>query len=120
MPEPIQCLPPTPQTLTTEEGVEPSPPPRPSVSSVIATPSLSELALGCVGKINGVIIPFIAVAPNPLVALLVGIKAGSELRECVDQRIAEASLRAGIQECLGNGGTPTGVVENVVTCQVTR
>jgi hypothetical protein len=119
MPEPIQCLPPALPPLATEDGVEPLPP-QPSVSSIIATPPLSELALGCVSKINGVIIPFVAVAPNPLVAMLVGLKAGSELRECVDQRIAEASLRAGIQECLRNGGTPTGVVENVVTCQVTR
>ncbi len=118
MPEPIQCSPPALPPLATDDNAEPAPP-RPSVSSVIATPSMSELALGCIGKINGVIIPFVAVSPNPVVAMLVGLKAGSELRECVDQRIAEASLRAGIQECLRNGGTPTGVVENVVTCQVT-
>jgi hypothetical protein len=114
--EPIQSAasapPPAPEDTT-----EPAPS-RPSVSVVIATPPISELALGCMGKVDGVILPFVALAPNPLVAVLIGIKAGSELRECMDERAAEASLRAGIKECLENGGIPTGVVENVVTCQV--
>jgi hypothetical protein len=113
--EPIQSAVPPPPAP--EDASEPAPP-RPSVSVVIATPPLSELVLGCMGKVDGVILPFVALAPNPLVAVLVGIKAGSELRECIEDRAAEASLRAGIKECLENGGTPIGVVENVVTCQV--
>ena len=64
------------------------------------------------------VIPFLSLAPNPLVAMLVGIKAGSELRECMDDHAAEASLRAGIKECLDNGGTPMGVIGNVLSCQV--
>jgi hypothetical protein len=117
VPEPIQSVSTAPIPAPREETLERAPP-RPSVSVVIATPPLSELALGCVGKVDGVILPFVALAPNPLVALLVGIKAGNELRECIDQRAREASLRAGIKECLANGGTPVGIVENVVTCRL--
>ena len=125
MPEPIQTTSPMPTASSAPSptsGDDTHAPgataPRPSLSVVIATPPLSELALGCISKVNGAILPFLALAPNPLVATLVGIKAGSELRECVDQRIADASLRAGLRECLDNGGTPLGVIENVVTCQV--
>lgn len=118
MPDPIQSLPPPPPPAAEEPAPDAPVPPRPSISVVLASPPLSELALGCLSKVDGVIIPFLTLAPNPVVAALVGLKAGGELRECVDQRLAEASLRAGIRECLDNGGTPMGVLDNVVTCQV--
>jgi hypothetical protein len=119
MPERIQPAPPALPTALAEDGAEAvKGRAAPSISVVIATPPLSELALGCLGQVDAVILPFAALSPNPFVAALVGIKAGSELRECIDQRTAEASLRAGIEECLANGGTPLGVIENVVTCQL--
>jgi hypothetical protein len=117
MPEPVNLASPSPPVPSEDHPTEAAPP-RPSVSVIVAEPPLSELAVGCLGQVDGVLIPFLSLAPNPLVAFLVGVKAGSELRECVDERTAEASLRAGIKECLDNGGVPMGVLENVLTCQV--
>jgi hypothetical protein len=115
MPEPIQSTPvappPTPEPEAPLAGA-------PSMSVVITTPPLSELALGCASKVDAILIPMLAVAPSPLIAALIGFKAGSELRECFDERTAEASLRSAVKECLDAGGTPIGLVENVLTCEV--
>jgi hypothetical protein len=118
MTEPIELASPAPPSYREPVPSPAAAPRRPTISVIVAEPPLSELAIGCLGKVDGVLIPFLSLAPNPLVAALVGVKAGSELRECVEERIAEASFRAGIQECLDNGGTPMGVLENVITCQV--
>jgi hypothetical protein len=117
MPEPIASMPPPPPPADPPDA-PPAAPPKPSLSVVVATPSLSELARGCASKVDAVLLPFIALAPHPLAAALIGFKAGSELRECVEDRTAEASQRAAVQECLAAGGTPLGLVENVLTCEV--
>lgn len=118
MPEAIPSTPPAPPPPTEDALPPDASSPRPAVSVAVATPPLSELAQGCIGKVDAVVIPFLSLAPNPLVAMLVGVKAGSELRECMDERAAEASVRAGTKECLDNGGTPLGVIGNVLNCQV--
>jgi hypothetical protein len=118
MPEPIQFTRPLPPPPAPGPAPEAPPAGAPSMSVVITTPPLSDLALGCASKVDAVLIPMLAVAPNPLIAALIGFKAGSELRECFDERTAETSLRAAVKECLDAGGTPLGLVENVLTCEV--
>src|SRR5262245_9596179 len=117
MPEPIQSTPPSPPLAS---DAPPEPARTPDVSVVVATPSLSDLALECIGKIDGVVIPFLALARNPVVGALVGFKAGMELRECVDDQIEQASIKAAIQECRDVGGTPVGLVDGVLTCEVVK
>jgi hypothetical protein len=117
MPEPIQSTPVQPPPVHTEPEAPFTPLPP---VTVVASPPLSDLALGCLKEIDAAVIPFLAGAPNPLVGFLVGFKTGADLGECVNERIAEASLHAAVEMCKADGGTPTGVVENVVTCEVVK
>ena len=62
-----------------------------------------------------------ATAAHPVLGTLTAIKTGLEIAHCVADTVYDAELEANqeraIEACVANGGTPVGIVDNMVTCE---
>lgn len=97
-------------------------------TETIDTP-YTEIGKRCVPEvIAGVAVIGGSTRLHPVLGALTAVKTGIEISQCVAETVYDAQLEANqeraIENCVTTGGTPVGIVDNILTCertvQVTR
>ena len=92
-------------------------------TETIDTP-YSEIGKRCAPDvIAGIALVGGATRAHPVLGALTAFKTGVEISQCVAETIYDAQLEANqeraIENCVAKGGTPVGIVDNILTCERT-
>jgi hypothetical protein len=96
----------------------------PAAQYPVQAPEVATLTLGgalqCLGQINATTVLLLGVK-GPILGSAAGFKVGYDLGACVakdkNTRQLSADQAAAVQECIDNGGTPSGEIGHTLICE---